>query len=109
MPSLVSGPGSRRRHRRAGSCCWWWILGRKDPLHARGGKKAAARLVAGASGRARGGHRPGAGPPPRTAVWLDELQRYFDGELGLTSAAVQALVTAVYPAVVIGTADLTCR
>ena len=23
-------------------------------------------------------------PPPRTVVWLDELQRYLDGEHGLT-------------------------
>ena len=31
-------------------------------------------------------------PPPRTVVWLDELQRYLDGEHGLTGAAVQALL-----------------
>ena len=42
-------------------------------------------------------------PPPRTVVWLDELQRYLDGEHGLTGAAVRALVTAVHPAVIIGT------
>ena len=42
-------------------------------------------------------------PPPRTVVWLDELQRYLEGEHGLTSAAVRALLTASPPAVLIGT------
>jgi hypothetical protein len=41
--------------------------------------------------------------PPRTVVWLDELQRYLDGEHGLTGAAVRALLTATHPAVIIGT------
>ena len=42
-------------------------------------------------------------PPPRTVVWLDELQRYLDGEHGLTGAVVRALLTATHPAVIIGT------
>jgi hypothetical protein len=29
-------------------------------------------------------------PVPRTVVWLDELQRYLDGEHGLTGAVVRA-------------------
>ena len=28
-------------------------------------------------------------PPSRTVVWLDELQRFLDGEPGLTSGAVR--------------------
>ena len=42
-------------------------------------------------------------PPPRTVVWLDELQRYLDGEQGLTGGVVQALLGAPHPAVIIGT------
>ncbi len=42
-------------------------------------------------------------PPPRTVVWLDELQRYLDGEHGLTGAAVRTLLTAPQPVVIIGT------
>jgi hypothetical protein len=33
-----------------------------------------------------------AAPPPRAVVWLDELQRYLDGEHGLTSGVVRALL-----------------
>ena len=40
---------------------------------------------------------------PRTVVWLDELQRYLDGEQGLTGGIVRALLNAPHPAVVIGT------
>jgi hypothetical protein len=40
---------------------------------------------------------------PRTVVWLDELQRYLDGEHGLTDAVVRALLNARHPAVIIGT------
>jgi len=40
-------------------------------------------------------------PSPRTVVWLDELQRYFDGEHGLTGGVVRALLST--PTVVIGT------
>ena len=40
---------------------------------------------------------------PRTVVWLDELQRYLDGEHGLTGAVVRALLNAPHPAVIIGT------
>ena len=42
-------------------------------------------------------------PSPQTVVWLDELQRYLDGEHGLTGAAVRALLNALQPVVVIGT------
>jgi hypothetical protein len=41
--------------------------------------------------------------PPRTVVWLDDLQRYLDGEHGLSGGVVRALLTAAHPAVVIGT------
>jgi hypothetical protein len=44
-----------------------------------------------------------AAPFPPTVVWLDELQRYLDGEHGLTGAVVRALLNAGHPAVVIGT------
>jgi predicted component of type VI protein secretion system len=44
-----------------------------------------------------------AAPPPRTVVWLDELQRYLDGEHGLTGGMVRALLNAPHPAVIIGT------
>ncbi len=42
-------------------------------------------------------------PSPRTVVWLDELQRYLDGEHGLTGGVVRALLKAPHPAVIIGT------
>ena len=42
-------------------------------------------------------------PPRRMVVWLDELQRYLDGEHGLTGDLVRALLNAPYPAVIIGT------
>jgi hypothetical protein len=42
-------------------------------------------------------------PPPRTVVWLDELQRYLDGEHGLTGAVIRALLNAPHPVVIIGT------
>ena len=42
-------------------------------------------------------------PPPRTVVWLDELQRYLDGEPGLTGAVVRALLGATGPVLLIGT------
>ena len=44
-----------------------------------------------------------AAPAPRMVVWLDELQRYLDGEHGLTAAVVRALLTAPDPVVIIGT------
>ena len=44
-----------------------------------------------------------AAPTPRTVVWLDEMQRYLDGEHGLTGAVMWALLGGPYPAVVIGT------
>ena len=44
-----------------------------------------------------------AAPPPRTVVWLDELQRYLDGEHGLTGGVVRALLNAPGPVVIIGT------
>ena len=42
-------------------------------------------------------------PSPRTVVWLDELQRYLDGEHGLTGGVVRALLNSPYPIVIIGT------
>ena len=36
-------------------------------------------------------------------MWLDELQRYLDGEHGLTGAVVRALLNAPDPVVIIGT------
>jgi hypothetical protein len=42
-------------------------------------------------------------PPPRTVVWLDELQRYLDGEHGLTGGQARALLNAPGPVVIIGT------
>jgi len=42
-------------------------------------------------------------PSPRMVVWLDELQRYLDGEHGLTGGAVRALLGAPGPVVIIGT------
>ena len=42
-------------------------------------------------------------PSPRMVVWLDGLQRYLDGEQGLTGGAVRALLNAPDPVVIIGT------
>jgi hypothetical protein len=42
-------------------------------------------------------------PTPRTVMWLDELQRYLDGEHGLTGGVMRALLSAPYPVVIIGT------
>ena len=44
-----------------------------------------------------------AAPPTRTVVWLDELQRYLDGEHGLTGGMIRTLLNAPHPAVIIGT------
>jgi hypothetical protein len=44
-----------------------------------------------------------AAPSPQMVVWLDELQRYLDGEHGLTGAVVRALLNARHPVVIIGT------
>jgi TIR domain len=44
-----------------------------------------------------------AAPFPQMVVWLDELQRYLDGEHGLTGGVVRALLSAPHPAVIIGT------
>ena len=45
-----------------------------------------------------------AAPTPQTVLWLDELQRYLDGEHGLTGALVRTLLNAPHPAaVIIGT------
>ena len=41
--------------------------------------------------------------PPRTVLWLDELQRYLDGEHGLTGGTIRALLSAGHPVVIIGT------
>ena len=42
-------------------------------------------------------------PPPRTVVWLDELQRYLDGEHGMTGGTVRALLNAPGPVVIVAT------
>ena len=42
-------------------------------------------------------------PSSPMVVWLDELQRYLDGEQGLTGAVVRALLGASHPVVIIGT------
>ena len=42
-------------------------------------------------------------PTARTVVWLDELQRYLDGEHGLTGGVVRTLLNAPDPVVIIGT------
>ena len=42
-------------------------------------------------------------PPAHTVVWLDQLERYLDGEHGLTGAVVRALLGAPHPVVIIGT------
>ena len=60
----------------------WWLV------HPAGAAEVAALAAA---------------PPPRTVVWLDELQRYLDGEHGLTGGVVRALLNAPHPAVIIGT------
>jgi hypothetical protein len=44
-----------------------------------------------------------AAPTLRTVVWLDELQRYLDGEHGLTGGMMRALLSPPHPAVIIGT------
>ncbi len=44
-----------------------------------------------------------AAPPTRTVVWLDELQRYLDGEHGLDGGVVRALLGAPHPVMIIGT------
>jgi hypothetical protein len=44
-----------------------------------------------------------AAPTPRAVVWLDELQRYLDGEQGLTGSVVRELLDAPHPVVIIGT------
>ena len=44
-----------------------------------------------------------AASPARTVVWLDELQRYLDGEHGLTGGVLRALLNAPGPVVIIGT------
>jgi hypothetical protein len=42
-------------------------------------------------------------PPQRTVLWLDELQRYLDGEHALSGGMVRALLNAPDPVVIIGT------
>jgi hypothetical protein len=42
-------------------------------------------------------------PPGRTVVWLDEIQRYLDGEGGLTGGVIRALLNADEPVVIVGT------
>ena len=59
----------------------WWLVHPADPA------EVAALAAA---------------PVPRVVVWLDELQRYLDGEGGLTGGVVRALLGAPGPAVIIG-------
>jgi hypothetical protein len=42
-------------------------------------------------------------PSARMVVWLDELQRYLDGEHGLTGGVVRALLSPAHPVVIVGT------
>jgi len=42
-------------------------------------------------------------PPARTVIWLDELQRYLDGNNGLTGGTIRALLSAPIPIVLVGT------
>jgi TPR repeat protein len=42
-------------------------------------------------------------PPPRTVLWLDELQRYLDGPRGLTGGMVRAMLNSPHAVVIIGT------
>ena len=42
-------------------------------------------------------------PPRRIVVWLDELQRYLDGERGLTGGVVRGLLNGPHPIVIVGT------
>ena len=44
-----------------------------------------------------------AAPGLWTVVWLDELQRYLDGERGLTGGVIRALLNVPHPVVIIGT------
>ena len=60
----------------------WWLMHPADPA------EVAALAQA---------------PSSRTVVWLDELQRYLDGEHGLTGDVMRALLNAPHPAVIIGT------
>ena len=60
----------------------WWLV------HPAGSAEVAALAAA---------------PSARTVVWLDELQRYLDGEHGLTGAVVRALLGASPPVIIIGT------
>ena len=52
---------------------------------------------------AKPGEIAAAAPTPRTVVWLDELQRYLDGEHGLTGGVIRMLLNAPDPVVIIGT------
>ena len=103
-PSSGSGPRWRPRHERGGfvllvggssvgktRCAVeavrallpdWWLV------HPAGPGEVAALAQA---------------PLPRMVVWLDELQRYLDGEHGLTGGVVRALLSAPHPVVIIGT------
>jgi hypothetical protein len=41
--------------------------------------------------------------PTRMVVWLDELQRYLDGDHGLTAAVIRALLAGPGPVLIVGT------
>jgi hypothetical protein len=55
---------------------------------------SAAGVVAGHQADADAFRLLAAAPPPRTVVWLDELQRYLDGPGGTPAAAVRAVMAA---------------
>ena len=84
---LLVGGSSVGKTRAAFEAVWallpdWWLV------HPAGPGEVAALAAA---------------PSRQTVVWLDELQRYLDGEHGLTGGMVRALLGAPDPAVVIGT------
>jgi TIR domain len=60
----------------------WWLVHPDGPAEVAGLAAVSARPI---------------------VVWLDELQRYLDGEHGLTGAVVRALLGAPHPVVIVGT------
>jgi len=60
----------------------WWLVHPADP-----GEVAALRDR----------------PPSRTVLWLDEIQRYLDGQQGLTAGVMRALLNARDPVVIVAT------
>ena len=84
---LLVGGSSVGKTRCAAETIWallpdWWLVHPDGP-----GEVAALAAAA----------------PSRMVVWLDELQRYLDGEHGLAGGVVRALLNASSPVVIIGT------